>query len=203
VNFYKNDCARSETTGNDNIYLANEGLAGESGKIKIGNSAHTETFIEGIDGNTATGGVAVLINSSNELHTLVSSARFKESVRDMGESSQVLQQLRPVTFLYREEADGDGRTPEYGLIAEEVAKVAPELVALDAEGAPYSVRYHVLPSMLLNEMQRQERTMREQQQVISAHERTNDAQQHTLAAQQRTLETLLARVEMLEAREQP
>ena len=158
------------------------GVAAESGKIRIGNSAHGKTFIVGINGNTATGGVAVLINSSNELHTVVSSVRFKESVRDMGKGSEVLMQLRPVTFRYREEVVGDAGTREYGLIAEEVADVAPELMVHDAQGEPYSVRYHVLPSMLLNEMQKQERTNQEQQ---------------------RTIETLLARVEMLEAREQP
>ena len=118
---------------------------------------------------------------------MVSSARFKESVADMGESSQVLHRLRPVTFRYRAEASGDGRTPEYGLIAEEVAEIAPELVVRDADGEPYSVRYHVLPSMLLNELQKERRTNREQHQ--------------TLAAQERTIETLLARVERLEARE--
>jgi len=148
------------TIGSDNVYIANAGVAGENGQIKIGNSAHTETFIEGIDGNTATGGVAVLINSSNELHTLVSSLRFKEAVRDMGEASDVLMKLRPVSFRYREGvADGDDGAPEYGLIAEEVAEVAPELVAYDKEGKPYSVRYHVLPSLLLNEMQKQQRTI--------------------------------------------
>lgn len=170
-----------QTIGNDNIYLASLGVAGESGKIKIGSFAHTETFIEGIAGNTATGGVAVLVNSSNELHTLVSSARFKESVRDMGEASEALMELRPVTFLYREEAaKGDAMT-EYGLIAEEVAEVAPELVAYDNEGFPYSVRYHVLPSLLLNELQKDRRTIHE-------HELS-------LAAQQRTLESLQAHLD--------
>jgi hypothetical protein len=165
----------NQTTGNDNIYIANDGVAAESGKIKIGNSAHTETFIEGIFGNTAFSGLTVFVNSSNELGTAVSSIRFKEAVRNMGETSDVLMQLRPVTFLYREEvADGDD-APQYGLIAEEVAEVAPELVVSDAEGQPYSVRYHVLPSMLLNEMQKQQRTdesqagvIEEQRQVIAA-----------------------------------
>jgi hypothetical protein len=176
------------TTGDENIYLANRGLAVESGKIKIGNSAHTETFIEGIDGNTATGGVAVLINSSNELHTLVSSLRFKEAVLDMGEASDVLMKLRPVTFRYREEVAGGTNVPEYGLIAEEVAEVAPELVALDAEGQPYSVRYHVLPSLLLNEMQKQQRTIAEQG---TRHE-VQEAQIATLLARLDALESHLA-----------
>ncbi len=111
-----------------------------------------------------------MINSSNELHTLVSSMRFKQDVRDMGETSEMLAKLRPVTFRYRENVATGEDVPEYGLIAEEVAEIAPELVAYDEEGRPYSVRYHVLPSLLLNEMQRQ----------------------------QRTIETLLARIEQLE-----
>ena len=153
------DAGRSQTTGNDNIYIANSGVAAESGKIKIGASVHTETFIEGIDGNTASGGVAVLINSSNELHTLVSSLRFKEAVRDMGDASKFLMKLRPVSFRYRDGVANGEAIDEYGLIAEEVAEVAPELVARDAAGEPYSVRYHVLPSLLLNEMQKQRRTI--------------------------------------------
>ncbi len=159
-----------QTTGSDNIYLANTGTAAESGKIRIGNTAHTETFIEGIDGNPAAGGVAVLINSSNELHTLVSSARFKEDVRDMGEASALLMKLRPVTFRYREEAVGaeESKTPQYGLIAEEVAEVAPELVAPGADGRPYSVKYHELPALLLNELQQQERRIERQEQRIAA-----------------------------------
>jgi hypothetical protein len=179
----------SQNTGSNNIYIANRGSGGESGKIKIGSSAHTETFIEGIRGNTASGGVAVLINSSNELHTLVFSARFKQDVREMGEASEVLMALRPVTFRYREEVVGEDAPRDYGLIAEEVAEVAPELVALDAEGQPYSVRYHVLPSLLLNEMQKQRRTMESQAAEIES-----------LRAQQlELLATLTTRIEHLEA----
>ncbi len=150
-----NAAGASQTTGNDNVYIANQGIAGESGKIKIGDSAHTDTRIDGIWGNFATSGSAVLINGSNELHTLVSSARFKEAVRDMGDGSDVLMKLRPVTFRYREEAADENLPRDYGLIAEEVAEVAPDLVVNDEDGKPYSVRYHVLPSLLLNEVQKQ------------------------------------------------
>ena len=94
-----------------------------------------------------------------------------------------------MTFRYRRERVSGEDVPQYGLIAEEVAQVAPDLVVYDAEGEPYSVRYHVLAPMLLNEVQKQQRT-------ISEHERTT-------REQQRTIETLLARVEKLEAREEP
>ena len=172
----------SQTTGSNNIYIANVGVAGESGQIKIG-SIHSDTFIAGIFGNTLSSGSTVFVNGSNELGVAPSSIRFKEAVRDMGEASEKLKQLRPVVFRYRaEEGEPASGVDEYGLIAEEVAAVAPELVVNDADGKPYSVRYHVLPALLLNELQEQQRT--------------NDAQQ-------RTIEALVARVAELEKRSPP
>ena len=109
--------------------------------------------------------------SSHELGTSTSSIRFKEAVRDMGQSSEMLHQLRPVTFRYREEVANGEDIQQYGLIAEEVAEVAPELVVNDAEGRPYAVRYHVLAPLLLNEMQKQQHRIErieEQRQVIAA-----------------------------------
>ena len=150
----------AQTTGDDNIYIDNLGVSGESGKIKIGNSAHTETFIEGIWMNTVGGTSAdVIVNASGDLGTIPSSLRFKEAVRDMGEASNLLMRLRPVTFRYREPLAEGRNTREYGLIAEEVAAQAPELVIRGDDGRPYSVRYHLLAPMLLNEMQKQQRTI--------------------------------------------
>ncbi|HVH20185.1 MAG TPA: tail fiber domain-containing protein, partial [Myxococcota bacterium] len=109
------------------------------------------------------GGIGVLVNASGVLGTTTSSARFKQDVRDMGDASDLLMRLRPVTFRYTEDAVGadEARTPQYGLIAEEVAAVAPELVAPDLDGKPYSVKYHELPALLLNEVQEQEREIAE------------------------------------------
>jgi hypothetical protein len=103
----------------------------------------------------------VLVNASGTLGTTTSSIRFKQDVRDMQGASDVLLKLRPVVFRYRAEAVGaeEAKATQYGLIAEEVEQVAPELVALDAEGKPYSVKYHVLTSLLLNELQKQERVI--------------------------------------------
>ena len=160
----------SQTTGNDNIYLANAGVAGESGQIKIGTvGTHTAATIAGISGATSVGGVAVLVNASGELGTTTSSARFKEDVRDMADASDVLRKLRPVVFRYREDAVGaeEAKTTQYGLIAEEVEQVAPELVANDLDGKPYSVKYHELPALLLNELQKTERTVEAQRQEIA------------------------------------
>jgi len=179
----------SQTTGSNNIYIANNGAAGESGKIKIGDSTHDETFI---DGNIAIGGVMVLINASNELHTIVSSGRFKQDVKDMGESSELLANLRPVTFRYREQVAMGEDIEAYGLIAEEVAEVAPQLVAYDLEGKPYSVRYHVLTPMLLNELQKQQRTIQAQRARLGLESERN-------AAQEAAITSLLERLGALES----
>jgi len=159
----------NQTTGSDNIYLENPGLSADSGQIKIGTTGtHTQATVAGISGNVVAGGSTVLVNANGQLGTIVSSSRFKESVEDLGETSERLMALRPVSFHYRKEAGGDGETTEYGLIAEEVAAVAPELVVYDDEGKPFTVRYHLLAPMLLNELQKELRTSREQQQLIGA-----------------------------------
>jgi hypothetical protein len=157
------------TTTSGNIYIDHPGGAGESNKIRIGNSMHDGAYMGGIHNSVATGGVAVVVNSVGKLGTIVSSLRFKEDVHDMGTASGKLRQLRPVVFRYRaEEGEPASEVDEYGLIAEEVAEVAPELVVNDDEGKPLTVRYHLLPAMLLNEMQAQQRTIERQQQELQA-----------------------------------
>jgi hypothetical protein len=143
------------TSGSNNLYLAHAGVATESNTLRLG-SAQTRTFIAGIRGRTtgAANAVQVLIDSNGQLGTLNSSRRFKEDIRDMAESSRRLFELRPVTFRYREPADDGTKSLEYGLIAEEVAQVYPDLVAYGADGHIETVRYHKLTPMLLNELQR-------------------------------------------------
>ncbi len=151
----------SQTTGSDNIYLANSGVAGESGQIRVGSvGTHTQATVAGIHGRTSASGIAVLVNASGTLGTTTSSGRFKQDVEDMAGASDLLMQLRPVTFRYRKEVAPDASDErQYGLIAEEVAEVAPELVALDLEGRPHSVKYHLLPALLLNQAQRDQRAI--------------------------------------------
>ena len=123
----------------------------------------------GIAGNTSPGVsvVNVLLNTTtNELGIVVSSARFKQDVKDMGAASEALMALRPVSFRYREDVAAGEEGAQYGLIAEEVAEVAPELVIHDSEGRPFTVRYHQLAPMLLNELQKQQRTIERQQHAI-------------------------------------
>ncbi len=157
------------TTGNDNIDIVNEGVAAESGTIRIGDPVlQTLTFIAGIVGATSASGVPVLIDSNGQLGTTPSSARFKDNIRDMGEESQGLLRLRPVSFRYKPELDPMG-LEQYGLVAEEVAEVYPDLVTCDDAGQPQAVRYHFLVPMLLNEVQRDRKTIEEQRLAMEAH----------------------------------
>ena len=157
------------TTGHDNIDIANRGVAGESDTIRIGTSGvQVATHIAGIHGEGATGGLAVYVTSDDKLGVQLSSRRVKDDIRDMGAASQGLLRLRPVTFRYTQ-AGADGARPlQYGLIAEEVAEVSPELVAYDRAGQPQTVLYHALPAMLLNELQRQERQLEGQAAELTA-----------------------------------
>ncbi len=136
--------ATNNQSGSNNVYIMNQGPPGsESNTIRIGTQGtgdgqQNAAYIAGIYGSTSSGGIAVYVNSNGQLGTSTSSLRFKEQVRDMGDSTNALMKLRPVTFLYKPEYATGERTLQYGLIAEEVAKVYPELVAYDKDGQPYS-----------------------------------------------------------------
>jgi hypothetical protein len=147
-----------------NIEIGNQGVAGESGIIRIGTPfTQTKFFAAGIVG-VVTGNnnaVPVLIDSAGQFGVISSSRRFKEDIQDMGEASQRLMRLRPVTFRYRH-AFTDGSKPiQFGLIAEEVAETFPELAVRDANGTIQSVHYETLNVLLLNELQRQERQLQD------------------------------------------
>jgi Chaperone of endosialidase len=156
----------SLTSGSYNIYIANTGIATESGAIRIGRGGtHTATYIAGIYTKTSSGGTAVYINSSDQLGTVPSSRRYKEQIADMDTESDVLMKLRPVSFYYRPDLD-ETQLRQYGLVAEEVADVAPGLVAYDNDGTPQTVRYHFVNAMLLNEVQKQRATIETQESRI-------------------------------------
>jgi len=150
-------------SGSNNIYLGNLGSgSSESGRIRIGSAGtHTATRIAGIRGVTTglADAISVVIASDGQLGTLSSSRTVKRDIRDMGDATARLLELRPVTFRYREQAQtlpsGAPAPPEYGLIAEEVAEVFPDLVVYDEQGKPFTVKYHEMAPMLLNEMKRQ------------------------------------------------
>lgn len=186
----------SLTTGSNNIAVANAGVAGESNTIRIGTSGvHTATYLAGIAGATSAGGVAVFVDGAGHLGTLTSSARYKEDIQDIGDGSSALMRLRPVRFHYKHEFDPSG-IEQYGLIAEEVAKVSPDLVVYDEKGQPQTVRYHFLNALLLNEMQRQARRVETQQREIEAQQRENAA----LAAEVRRMSEAARRIDALTAR---
>lgn len=156
-------------SGGFNIYLQSLGANSESGTIRIGTSpTHGRAFIAGIRGVTtgAANAVAVVIDANGQLGTVSSSRRFKEDIRDMGEASRDLLLLRPVAFRYRQPAADGSQALEYGLIAEEVEEVFPELVAYGSDGQVETVRYHVLPVLLVNELQRQERELAALRQMV-------------------------------------
>jgi hypothetical protein len=156
----------SIVTGNSNIHIGNSGLPGDSETMRIG-QFQTATYIAGISGQTASGGAAVFVNTDGKLGTLTSSARFKTDIKPMDNTSEAILALKPVTFRYKKEIDTQ-RTPQFGLIAEDVEKVNPDLVVRDKEGKPYSVRYEAVSAMLLNEFLKARRQIDVQQKQIDA-----------------------------------
>lgn len=157
--FLGSTAGRDLTSGNNNIYLAHLGAATESGTLRIGtNGFTTRAFIAGISGATSSGGVAVFVNGQGQLGTVTSSQRFKDAIAGVGEDTlSRLRRLRPVEFVYRPGVDDGARTRQFGLIAEEVAEVFPELVVRNDDGSVQTVRYHFLAPLLLAEVQRLER----------------------------------------------
>jgi hypothetical protein len=185
------------TTGSNNIAIDNRGVAGESNTIRIGET-QTRAFIAGIRGvTTATAAVPVLIGTDGQLGTASSSRRVKDDIADMGTASKVLMQLRPVTFHYKSDKNPKGRSPQYGLIAEEVEKVAPGLVARSATGEIETVYYQHLTPMLLNEYQKQQRMIETQAAVLkkqTAHIAALELDRRTQTARLATLEQEMARM---------
>ena len=155
------------TIGDNNIDIGNAGVGGESGRIRIGTKpTHKNTYIAGIYGVTVSRGIGVIVDSTGHLGTTTSSARFKDQIKPMDKASEAILSLQPVTFRYKKELDPDGIT-QFGLVAEEVAKVNPDLVARDEEGKPYTVRYEAVNAMLLNEFLKEHRTVQEQKATIA------------------------------------
>jgi len=150
------------TTGNNNIEIGNLGTTNDNNTICIGTQGiQTNTSIAGIFGATAAGGVPVYVTCSGQLGTVSSSARFKMDIQSMNGASEVLLSLRPVTFRYKSDIDPHG-TPQFGLVAEDVAKVDPDLVARDDKHQIYTVRYEAVNAMLLDEFLKEHRKVEEQ-----------------------------------------
>jgi hypothetical protein len=161
--------------GSNTIVIgANVGNLGESNTIRIGNTDITDTFISGISGTTVASGAAVFVDSNGHLGTVTSSKRFKEEVRPMNKTSEAIFSLEPVTFRYKREIDPTG-TSQFGLVAEDVEKVNPELVVRDKEGKAYSVRYDQVNAMLLNEFLKEHRKVEKLEATVAKQHRDFDA----------------------------
>ena len=153
---FGSDAGSNLTTGDNNIDIGNAGFAGDSNTIRIGDDAHQgATFIAAVYG-VAVSGLTVVMDSSDHLGTLGSSRRFKDDIQPMAGSSEALFALKPVTFRYKKELDPQG-IQQWGLVAEDVQRVNPALVALDKQGRPFSVRYDQVNAMLLNEFLKEHR----------------------------------------------
>ena len=164
--------------GTNNIYIGNVGpvpIGTESNTIRLGTQtasigtyfseshpmpAHTATFIAGISG-TAVAGAAVKVNANGQLGVAPSSERFKAEIKPMDQASEAILALKPVSFLYKKEIDPHC-TPQFGLVAEQVEKVNPDLVTRDPDGKAFTVRYEAVNAMLLNEFLKEHKTVQEQ-----------------------------------------
>ena len=151
-------------TGDHNIHIGNGGTNADTETIRIGlEGTQTQAFIAGISG-TAVVGDPVVVDGNGQLGTATSSARFKKHIKPMDKTSEAVLSLKPVSFQYKSDSKG---TQQFGLIAEDVAKVNPDLVVHDRNGEIYSVRYEAVNAMLLNEFLKEHRKNEEQQATMA------------------------------------
>jgi hypothetical protein len=173
----------NQTTGSGNVYIGAlmQGVAGENNAC----------YIASIFGATSASGSPVLINSNHKLGTATSSKRFKEDIKAMDKASEALFSLKPVTFRYKKEIDPAG-TAQWGLVAEEVERVNPDLVVRDKEGKPYSVRYEQVNAMLLNEFLKEHRKVEQQGRKMQEQEASIAQLKSTMAQQQKESQSIAA-----------
>jgi len=203
------DSAGAGVEGDFNIYIGafagpapSPAPVAESETIRIGDVFNTACFIGGISGQTASGGVAVFIDGNGKLGTLTSSARFKDEIKPMDKASESVLALKPVTFRYKKAIDAS-RIPQFGLVAEDVAKVNPDLVVNGRDGKPYTVRYEAVNAMLLNEFLKAHRKVEEQESTIEQLKAEVTTQEEAfgskIAQQQKQIETLAAGLQKMSA----
>ena len=183
----------STGAGNTAIgYGAGSNVSTANGVICIGHNGQNvtaTTWIENVYGATTQSGTTaqVIVSDDGQLGTIASSERFKKDIATMDKASEAILSLRPVTFHYKTDAKG---IPQFGLIAEEVAKMNPALVLPDKDGKPYSVRYDAVNAMLLNEFLKEHRKVQEQDATIAQVKSTTTRQEATIAQQQKQIEAL-------------
>src|SRR5205823_4371047 len=180
--------------------IGNFEVAGESGAVRIGTTGvHTTTYLAGIAGQTVgDGGSTCYVDNAGKLGVFLSARRFKTDIADMGNVSEALLALRPVTFHYKPELDKTG-IPQFGLVAEEVAKVSPDLVTHDAKGELSTVRYEAVNAMLLNEFLKEHRKVESQEATITQLKAAAERQAATTAQQHEQIEALTAGLQKVTA----
>jgi hypothetical protein len=170
-------------SGSNNICLSAFGATGENNTMRLGKyGVQKTTFIAGVSGGTVPAGVPVIVDTLGHMGTINSSVRYKENIQPMAKSSEAILALQPVTFHYKHELDPQG-IPQFGLIAEQVEEVNPDLVARDDKGKPYTVRYEAVNAMLLNEFLKEHRKGEQQDRKIEDLEATVAKLQSALKAQ--------------------
>jgi hypothetical protein len=193
----------NNTSGSANIVLgsfAGVNVATADNVICIGSDVDGEDvsnscYIGNIFNATSSGGSAVFINSAGKLGTSTSSQRFKDEIKPMDQASEALYALKPVKFRYKKEIDPQG-TKQFGLVAEEVEKVNPDLVVRDKEGKPYSVRYEQVNAMLLNEFLKEHRAFVEEQHKVAHQQEEIDLLKTELTEQRSLIQKVSESVEL-------
>ena len=169
-----------------NIEIGNLGSGSDYGTIRIGD-VQTRIFIAGINGIPVVGDI-VVVGADGRLGTVTSSARFKKEIKPIKKASEAILALKPVSFQYKSDPTG---TPRFGLIAEDVAKVNPDLVVRDCKGEIYSVRYEAVNGMLLNEFLEQHRTFLEEQRKVQEQEAAITQLKSTVVQLQKDFQTTI------------
>jgi len=168
--------------GSNNICIGHIGVTSDNNTIRIGKTGvHTSTNIAGISGVVVPNGVTVIVDTNGKLGTVVSSAAFKQDVKPMDDASEAILALQPVTFHYKKDLDPEA-IPQFGLVAEQVEKVNPDLVARDDQGKPYTVRYEAVNAMLLNEFLKEHRKVEALEATVAAQQKGFESQLGALAA---------------------
>jgi hypothetical protein len=190
-----------DSTGDNNTalgYLAGLNVTTASNVIAIGTDGQDVSntcYIGQIFGATSTNGIAVFINSDGRLGTVTSSGRFKEDVIPMERASEAIFALKPIAFHYKKEIDPAGKS-QFGLLAEDVEKVNRDLVILDKEGKPYSVRYDQVNAMLLNEFLKEHKAFVEEQRKVEQQQKEIDALKTGLKEQRTLIEKVNDKMEL-------
>ena len=185
------------TTGSDNIDVGNSGTATDGKTIRIGRAGiQDHTYIAGISGVPLAGGAPVVVRTDGQLGIAsISSARFKQQIKPMDKASEAILALKPVTFLYKKDIDPQS-TPQFGLVAEQVAKVNPDLVTRDDKGELYTVRYDAVNAMLLNEFLKEHKNVEQLEATADQQAKEINELKASLKEQATQIQKVSAQLEM-------